>query len=98
MSKKTPPPETNTPPAETTAPQDAGGNAAPGAERTALVDIELAPDAPPRIRLRALHPIRHDGTLYGPGAPDGDELSVLPAHADELEALRVVERLEETAE
>ena len=67
--------------------------AAPPAEGDSVTDPATAPDR----RLRALHPVRHNGTLYGHGLPDGDEFNADPAAAAALLGLAVVEPLDEEA-
>lgn len=62
---------------------------------TSPADQAQAPSAPPQLRLRALHPVRHDGTRYGPGLPAGDEFGADGVTAAELSGLGVVELLGE---
>lgn len=68
---------------------------APGAPADQDARAALEAAAPPQLRLRALHPVRHDGTRYGPGLPAGDEFSADDATAAELSGLGVVELLGE---
>ena len=37
--------------------------------------------------VRVLHPVKHDGKLYGPGLPNGDEIEVTEDVARDLERL-----------
>lgn len=67
--------------------------AASGTDQDAPAALEAV--ALPPLRLRALHPVRHNGTRYGPGLPAGDEFSADDATAAELRGLGVVELLGE---
>lgn len=67
--------------------------AAPGGESTVLADVELLQDDAAKIRVIALHPVKHGGVVYGPGLPAGDELDVTPEECDDLVKIGAVEEL-----
>lgn len=50
-----------------------------------------------QVTVRALHPLKHSDTTYGPGQPDGDELKVSALEATALEAAGAVEIIEAPA-
>ncbi len=102
----TPPPEggleaaaaalaTEAPPATMPAPPiDVGIDlAAPGGDSTVLAEVELVQDSIPKIRVVALHPVKHGKVVYGPGLPAGDELDVTPDERDDLVKIGAVEEL-----
>lgn len=52
---------------------------------------EVVQPIPPRVTCRALRPVEHDGVLYGPLAPAGDEFYATATAADALAAIGAVE-------
>lgn len=50
-----------------------------------------------QVTVCALHPVKHNGTTYGPKLPDGDELKVSALEATALQAAGAVELVEAPA-
>lgn len=47
--------------------------------------------AAPTISVKALIPINYDGTLYGPGLPDGDTFDCRETDLQQLKDVRAIE-------
>ncbi len=52
----------------------------------------------PTVSVKALAPVNYDGTLYGPGLPDGDTFDCRENDLAQLAAVKAVEEIASAAD